>query len=332
MKILITGGAGYIGSHVVKMLGAQGHELLVYDNLSTGHAWAVLSGRLIKGDLADVRLLREVLYIFRPDAVIHLAASIQVEESVREPLKYYTDNITHSLNLLDAMRYARVENLLYSSSAEVYGIPANVPIGETAEMHPISPYGRTKEMVERILQDLAASGTVRFVALRYFNVAGADADGQLGQAYARPTHLITRALKCAKGEMPTLSIYGDDHPTPDGTSIRDYVHIDDIARAHVLALEHLMETGTSDAMNCGYGRGFSDREVVSVVKKVTGADFPVEHSYRRPDDAPALVADSTRLRSLTGWMPHHDDLEFIVHSAWEWERNLSRKLVTASSV
>ena len=331
MKIFITGGAGYIGSHVVKMLGAQGHELLVYDNLSTGHAWAILSGRLIKGDLADARLLREVLYIFRPEAVIHLAASIQVEESVREPFKYYTNNVTHSLNLLDAMQYAGVTNLLYSSSAAVYGLPASIPVDETAELRPINPYGRTKEMMERILGDLAAAERIRFIALRYFNVAGADAEGRLGQAYAQPTHLITRALKCAKGEAQVLSIYGDDYPTPDGTCIRDYIHIDDIARAHVLALEHLMETGSSDVMNCGYGRGFSVSEVVSMVKKVTGVDLPIEHADRRPGDAPALVADSARLRRLTGWMPHHNDLEFIVRSAWEWELHLSRKLVTTAA-
>jgi len=331
MKILITGGAGYIGSHVTKMLGEQGHELLIFDNLSTGHEWAVVAGKLVKGDLAEMLLLNEVMYVFRPEAVIHFAASIQVEESVRDPLKYYNNNVYNTLNLLEAMKFANVKNLLYSSSAAVYGIPASIPVDETAEMKPINPYGATKEMTERILCDVAAAGDFHYIALRYFNVAGADADGRLGQAYAKPTHLITRALKCAKGEADKLSIYGTDYPTPDGTCIRDYIHIDDIARAHVQALEHLMETGRSDAMNCGYGRGFSVNEVVSMAKKVTGVDFPVEETDRRTGDPPALIADSTRLKERTGWTPRHDDLEFIIRSAWEWELALGQKLLTASA-
>jgi UDP-glucose 4-epimerase len=332
MKIFITGGAGYIGSHVVKMLGAQGHELLVFDNLSTGHEWAVLSGKLIKGDLSEIQFLHEVLYTFRPEAVIHFAASIQVEESVREPLKYYTNNVSHTLNLLDAMTFAKVRNLLYSSSAAVYGIPDKIPVDETAELKPINPYGTTKEMVERILQDMSAAGDIHSIALRYFNVAGADIDGRIGQAYAKPTHLITRALKAAKGESAGLSIFGNDYPTPDGTCIRDYIHVDDIARAHVQALDYLMDTGKSDVMNCGYGRGFSVKEVVSMVKKVTGVDFPAEETDRRPGDPPALIADSTRLKERTGWSPRHDDLEFIIRSAWEWEQGLSRKLMAASAI
>jgi UDP-glucose 4-epimerase len=331
MKIFITGGAGYIGSHVVKMLGGQGHELLVFDNLSTGHERAVLYGNLIKGDLVDTRLLQNTMQAFSPDAVIHFAASIQVEESVRQPMKYYRNNVSNTQNLVEAMQFAAVDNLLYSSSAAVYGIPAAVPVDETAELKPINPYGTTKEMTERILRDLAAAEDFHYIALRYFNVAGADADGRLGQAYAKPTHLITRALKCAKGEAAKISIYGTDYPTLDGTCIRDYIHIDDIALAHVLALEYLMETGKSDVMNCGYGRGFSVKEVVSTVKKVTGIDFPVEEADRRPGDPPVLIADSTRLKERTGWTPQHDDLEFIIRSAWEWELKLDWKLLTASA-
>ena len=326
MKIFITGGAGYIGSHVVKMLGAQGHELLVYDNLSTGHEWAVLYGDLVKGDLADTLLLQKTMKAFSPDAVIHFAAFIAVEDSVVHPMKYYRNNVTNTQNLVEAMQHTGVKNLLYSSSAAVYGIPlADGAVAETAPMKPINPYGATKEMTERILGDLAAAEDFHYIALRYFNVAGADAEGRLGQAYARPTHLITRALKCAKGQAAKLSIYGIDYPTPDGTCIRDYIHIDDIARAHVMALEYLMATGRSDVMNCGYGRGFSVKEVVSTVKKVTGVDFPVEEADRRPGDPPALIADSTRLKQRTGWTPLHDDLEFIIRSAWEWERDLDRK-------
>jgi UDP-glucose 4-epimerase len=331
MKIFITGGAGYIGSHVVKMLGEQGHELLVFDNLSTGHEWAVLYGNLIKGDLADTRLLQKTMKAFSPDAVIHFAASIEVEESVRRPMQYYKNNVSNTQNLVEAMQLAAVDNLLYSSSAAVYGIPTDVPVDETAGLKPINPYGTTKEVTERILRDIAAAEDFHYIALRYFNVAGADAEGRLGQAYAKPTHLITRALKCAKGEAAKLSIYGTDYPTPDGTCIRDYIHIDDIACAHVQALEHLMETGRSDVMNCGYGRGFSVKDVVSTVKKVTGVDFPVEEADRRPGDPPALIADSRRLKERTGWTPRHDDLEFIIQSAWEWEQVLSRKLQTASA-
>ncbi|HUJ16776.1 MAG TPA: UDP-glucose 4-epimerase GalE [Nitrospirota bacterium] len=327
MKIFITGGAGYIGSHVVKMLGEQGHELLVFDNLSTGHERAVLYGNLVKGDLADTLLLQHTMQAFRADAVIHFAASIEVEESVRRPMKYYRNNVVNTQNLVEAMQFAAVENLLYSSSAAVYGIPSSVPVDETAELKPINPYGATKEITERILHDLAAAEDFHYIALRYFNVAGADPAGRLGQAYAKPTHLITRALKCAKGEAAKLSIYGTDYPTPDGTCIRDYIHIDDIASAHVMALEYLMETGRSDVMNCGYGRGFSVREVLSMVRKVTGVDLPVEQTGRRAGDPPALIADSMRLKERTGWTPRHDDLEFIIRTAWEWETGFERRLL-----
>ena len=330
MKIFVTGGAGYIGSHVVKMLGAQGHDLLVFDNLSTGHEWAVLYGNLIKGDLAETQLLQTAMKTFSPDAVIHFAASIEVEESVRRPMKYYRNNVNNTQNLVEAMQLAAVNHLVYSSSAAVYGIPTTVPVDETAELKPINPYGTTKEMTEQILRDLAAAEDFHYIALRYFNVAGADADGRLGQAYDKPTHLITRALKCAKGETSLLSIYGTDYPTPDGTCVRDYIHIDDIACAHLRALEHLMETGRSDVMNCGYGRGFSVKEVVATIKKVTGVDFPVEVAERRPGDPPVLVADSTRLKERTGWTPRHDDLEFIIRSAWTWESELGRKILTTS--
>ncbi len=325
MKICVTGGAGYIGSHVIKALGREGHDLLVFDNLSTGHAWAVLSGKLIKGDLSELDFLNEVMYTFRPEAVIHFAASIQVEESVREPLKYYTNNVSNTLNLLDAMKFARVRNFLYSSSAAVYGIPDIIPVDETAELKPINPYGTTKEMVERVLQDMSAAGDLDYIALRYFNVAGADIDGHIGQAYAKPTHLITRALKAAKGESAGLSIFGNDYSTPDGTCIRDYIHVDDIARAHVLALEYLMDTGKSEAMNCGYGHGFSVKEVVSMVKQVTGVDFPVSDAPRRAGDSPVIVAGNSRLKERTGWEPRHDDLEFIIRTAWEWERGLDQR-------
>lgn len=325
MKIFITGGAGYVGSQVVKVLGREGHDLLIYDNLSTGHKWAVLYGQLVKGDLSGTSLLNKVMKEFLPDAVIHFAASIRVEESVREPLKYYENNVCNTVNLLKAMKLAKVRNFIYSSSAAVYGIPAIVPVEETAEMKPINPYGTTKAIVEQILQDVSAANDFRYIALRYFNVAGADPDGHIGQAYKNPTHLLTRALKTAKGEFDKLSVYGTDYPTPDGTCLRDYIHVDDLARAHVQSLDYLMDKGKSDVLNCGYGHGFSVREVISLVKKVTGVDIPVEEAERREGDSPVVVACSDRLRLQTGWKPRYDDLEFIVRTAWEWEINLAGK-------
>jgi len=319
MKLLITGGAGYIGSHIVKALGKQQHDILVYDNLSTGHEWAVLYGRLVKGDLADTKLLNETLKAFQPDAVIHFAASIQVGESVLKPLLYYRNNVINTMNLLEVMEKNNVKNLIYSSTAAVYGLPEKIPVDETATLVPVNPYGQSKAMVEHILQDLSAATPFHFIALRYFNVAGADSECRIGQAYRESTHLITRALKTAHGEFSKLFIYGTDYPTPDGTCIRDYIHVDDLANAHVLSLNFLMETGKSEIMNCGYGHGFSVREVVATAKKVTRIDFPVADTGRRAGDTAQVVADSAKLRRVTGWKPRHDDLEFIIKTAWDWE-------------
>lgn len=320
MKIFVTGGAGYIGSHVVKALGEAGHEICVCDNLSTGHEWAVLSGRLVKGDLADVAVLDRAIQEFRPDAVMHFAASIQVEESVREPLLYYRNNVVNSLNLLDAMVKNGIKYLIYSSTAAVYGMPDVMPVTEETPMSPINPYGASKVMVEQALRDLTAAKDFRYIALRYFNVAGADPGGRIGQAYRDATHLITRALKTAKGEYACLSVFGTDYPTEDGTCIRDYIHVNDLASAHVLALDRLAETGRSDIFNCGYGHGFSVRDVVRTVKIVTGIGFKVVATERRAGDPPAIVADSSKLRKTTGWAPKHDDLEFIIRTAWDWEK------------
>jgi UDP-glucose 4-epimerase len=321
MRILVTGGAGYIGSHVVKALGRKGHDVLVYDNLSTGHPWAVLYGRLVEGELADSRHLEETMDEFRPEAVMHFAASIQVEESVREPLMYYRNNVANSLSLLDAMRKCGVRRLIYSSTAAVYGIPQRIPVDESAPLQPINPYGATKTMMERVIQDVVATGNLQCVTLRYFNVAGADGEGRIGQAYAEATHLITRALKTAKGERPELAIFGTDYPTPDGTCIRDYIHVDDLAEAHMMALESLlMKNEGWTVMNCGYGHGFSVREVIDVVCRVTGVPIAVRETGRRPGDPPALVSDSGRIRALTGWTPRYDNLDYIVRTAWDWEK------------
>ncbi len=322
MRILVTGGAGYIGSHAVKALGKAGHEICVFDNLSTGHEWAVLSGKLVKGDLEDRAAIDRALREFRPEAIMHFAAYIQVEESVREPLKYYRNNVANTLNLLESMRANGVGRFIYSSTAAVYGIPEHIPVRETAPMLPINPYGMTKVMIERVLADLAAATDFRYATLRYFNVAGADSGGELGQAYSEATHLITRALKTAHGEFSKLFIFGTDYPTSDGTCIRDYIHVDDLADAHVKALDHLVRTGRSEVMNCGYGSGYSVKEVVETAKRVTGIDFPVEETGRRAGDPPALVADSTKLMQATGWKPRFNDLEYIIRTAWEWERKL----------
>jgi UDP-glucose 4-epimerase len=322
MRILVTGGAGYIGSHVVKALGEEGYEILVLDNLSTGHDWAVLHGILVKGDLSDRTLVNEVIEDFSPDAVMHFAALIQVEESVREPLKYYRNNTVNTLNLLEVMKENGVKNFVFSSTAAVYGIPEKIPVDEDAPLNPINPYGSSKVAVEMLLKDLSGNGDVRYVALRYFNVAGADPEGRIGQAYRESTHLITRALKTAKGEFSELSVYGNDYATPDGTCIRDYIHVDDLADAHVMALRYLVHEKRSEVFNCGYGHGYSVRQVVEKVKKITGVDFRVKETGRRAGDPPVLVAANAKIKRALNWNPRYDDLGYIIKTAWEWERKL----------
>ena len=272
-RILVTGGAGYIGSHTVLALGEAGYEVLAYDNLSTGHRWAVLHGDFVEGDLADKDLLRATIRSFAPDAVIHFAAFIEVNESVLKPLKYYINNTVNSINLIALMIEENVKNLVFSSTAAVYGAPEKVPVEESAPLAPVNPYGASKMMVERILSDVAhAVPGFGYVSLRYFNVAGADSKGRIGQAYRNPTHLITRALRAALGRSPRLEIFGTDYPTFDGTGVRDYIHVNDLARAHLLALQGLEGGIHSQVLNCGYGHGFSVRQVVDAVRKVTGRD------------------------------------------------------------
>src|SRR4030043_407275 len=322
MKILVTGGAGYIGSHVVKVLGQRGYEILVYDNLSTGHEWAVLYGRLVKGDLSDKVFLDKVIKEFNPDAIMHFAAFIQVEESVREPLKYYRNNTVNTLNLLEIMQKNGIKNFIFSSTASVYGIPEKIPVDEDTPINPINPYGSSKAAVEWILNDLSQASDFNYVSLRYFNVAGADPVGRIGQAYKEATHLITRALKTAKGIFDKLQIFGTDYPTTDGTCIRDYIHVDDLAMAHLITLDYLLDKGKSNVFNCGYGYGYSVKEVVEAVKKITHIDFKTEEVGRRPGDPPVLVADSSKLKSELNWKPVHADLEYIIMTAWEWEKKL----------
>ncbi len=325
MKILVTGGAGYIGSHIVKSLGEKGYDIVVFDNLSFGHEWAVLYGKLIKGDLADKELLDRVFSTEKLDAVIHMSALIVVDESVREPLKYYRNNFVNAINLLDVCLKYKVKNFIFSSTAAVYGIPEKVPVTEESPLMPINPYGASKMMVERVLKDLSLSEDFRYVALRYFNVAGADSLARIGQARKDATHLITVSLRTALGLRNHLDIFGTDYPTYDGTCIRDYIHVDDLADVHILALEYLMSGGESRVYNCGYGHGYSVKEIVSKVKDVTGIDFPVKYTERRAGDPPSLIADSSRIRKEINWIPRFDDIGYIIKTAWEWEKKFQGK-------
>ena len=322
MKVLVTGGAGYIGSHIVKALGEKGYDIVVYDNLSYGHDWALLYGKLIQGELADKERLSSVFKEERFDAVIHMAALILVDESVRDPLKYYRNNLVNALNLIETCTAFDVTRFIFSSTAAVYGIPDQVPVTEQAPLVPINPYGASKMMVERVLNDSSISHNFRHVSLRYFNVAGADPLARIGQARKDATHLITVSLRTALGVRDCLDIFGTDYPTQDGTCIRDYIHVDDLSAAHILALEYLMSGGKSSIYNCGYGHGYSVKDVVEKVKEVTGIDFPTRNTTRRPGDPPILVADATRLKNELGWIPKFDDLEYIIKTAWEWEKKV----------
>jgi UDP-glucose 4-epimerase len=322
--ILVTGGAGYIGSHVVRDLGENGFFPVVLDNLSSGKPEAVLAGELVRGDVADAELVGSLLRRHAIRSVMHFAAFIQVGESVRLPLKYYENNSFNCLRLLKTCLENGVENFIFSSTAAVYGMPEKVPVDEKAPLLPINPYGGSKLVSEMLLRDTAAANPgFRYVALRYFNAAGADRQARLGQDYRQPTHLLTLALKTALGQYPRLDVFGTDYPTPDGTAIRDYIHVDDLAGAHLLALKHLKGGGDSRVFNCGYGIGHSVLDVVAAAKRVSGVDFPVVHTVRRPGDPAALVADSGAIRRELGWAPKVPGLDEIVASAWSWEKKLA---------
>ncbi len=322
MAILVTGGAGYIGSHLVLELIDRGEEVVVLDDLSTGRRAAVPpAARLVEGDIADAGLLAGLLPGI--DTIFHFAGSIVVPESHADPLGYYLNNTVRSRALIAAAVAAGVPRFVFSSTAAVYGVPARVPIGEDAPLAPISPYGSSKMMTETMLRDAAAAHPIAYVALRYFNVAGADPAGRAGQSTPNATHLIKVAAQAALGLRPRLEIYGTDYPTEDGTCVRDYIHVSDLARAHALALDHLRGGGASAVLNCGYGRGFSVLEVVEAVRAVHGAPFEVAHRGRRPGDPPALVAETGRIRALLGWRPELDDLRTIVAQAMAWEARLA---------
>lgn len=322
-KVLVTGGCGYIGSHVVRHLSEAGYEVVVYDNLSTGFRDALLNGEeLIEADLADHEALAEALRQHNFKTVLHFAASIIAPESVSLPLKYYGNNTRNTLGLLEACVRFGVSRLIFSSTAAVYGIPEGGTASEESILSPINPYGTSKLMSEWMLRDAASAHGMKYVALRYFNVAGADPQARTGQRTPEATHLIKIACQTALGQRAEASIYGTDYPTQDGTGIRDYIHIEDLAAAHLAALDYLNKGGESTAMNVGYGRGSSVREVLSMVKQVSGIDFKVVESDRRPGDPACLIAKAERIGRLTGWHPRYDSLQTIVEDAWRWESKL----------
>jgi UDP-glucose 4-epimerase len=320
--ILVTGGAGYIGSHVARQLGERGEDIVTLDNLSTGFRSSVLHGDLVVGDTGDMDLVSRVLAERRVETVMHFAAHIVVPESVADPLKYYRNNTANTRSLLECCVKAGVKHFVFSSTAAVYGIPAGGEASEETATRPINPYGWSKLMSEQMLRDVGAVTPLRHVALRYFNVAGADPQGRIGQATPEATHLIKVACEHVVGKRRGLSIFGTDYDTPDGTCIRDYIHVEDLAAAHLRALAYLRDGGTSTTLNCGYGQGFSVREVLDKVAKVAGQELVVEEAPRRAGDPPILIARAGRIRETLGWTPRHADLGEIVSSALSWERRL----------
>lgn len=321
-KILVTGGAGYIGSHVVKQLGEAGYEVVVYDNLSTGFKQAILYGELVEANLEDLDTLDATFAKHQFDGVMHFAGSIVVPESVEKPLMYYANNTVNSMNLIQMCIKHNIKNFIFSSTAAVYGTLENGFAKEDMPTLPINPYGESKLMTEHMLRDTSfAYDHFNYVALRYFNVSGADPDGKIGQAFPGATHLIKVNCEAATGKRDKTFIFGTDFETPDGTGIRDYIHVADLAKAHLKAIEYLFENSQSQVMNCGYGHGYSVKEVVKTVKEISGKDFPVEETGRRAGDPAQLVSIVDKIKSTIDWIPDHDNLSFIIKTAYEWEKS-----------
>lgn len=332
MKVLVTGGAGYIGGHTVLELLRRGEDVVVLDDLSTGFRAAVAAeAHLVQGDIGDAGLLASTMREHRPDAVIHFAAKAVVPDSVAHPLLYWGDNTAKTRTLVEQSVAAGVKVFIFSSTSAVYGNPPIIPVPEDGPKHPVSPYGRSKLVAEWILEDTAAATDLRYAALRYFNVAGADPEGRLGQSTARATHLIKVAVQTALGQREGIEVYGTDYPTRDGSCIRDYIHVTDLARAHIAALDHLTRNRENVVLNCGYGRGYSVLEVLDTVKRVSGVDFKVTLAGRRPGDPAEVVAGADKIRATLDWQPAYDDLETIVRTALDWERKLAGGIWANSS-
>lgn len=322
--VLVTGGAGYIGSHVCKALAQAGYTPITYDNLVYGHRWAVKWGPLEEGDILDRKRLDQVIYRYQPKAVMHFAAYAYVGESVENPGKYYRNNVTGTLNLLEAMRDNQLDKVIFSSTCATYGIPQRVPITENHPQRPINPYGASKLMIERMLEDFYVAHGIRSISLRYFNAAGADPDGEIGEDHDPEPHLVPLALFAALGRRPGITIFGVDYETPDGTCIRDFIHVTDLGDGHLLALKALENGAQRAAYNLGNGLGFSVREVIKTAKDVTGRSIKVKIGARRSGDPPSLVGDARKAINELGWKQHYSDLSVIIETAWKWSLSHSR--------
>jgi UDP-glucose 4-epimerase len=324
-SILVTGGAGYIGSHTLLQLTARGERVVVLDDLSTGYRQAVRVVPLVVGNVGDRALVDKVLREHQVDTIVHFAANTIVPESVSNPLKYYGNNTCATRALLEAAAHAGVKHFVFSSTAAVYGMPASGTASEDTPTSPINPYGTSKLMSEWMLRDLCAATSMRYVALRYFNVAGSDMKGRVGHAAPKATLLVKVACQVAVGARPYLSVFGTDYPTPDGTGVRDYIHVEDLATAHLQALQYLRDGGQSLIANCGYGHGYSVREVIGSLEKIAGLKLPVREEPRRAGDPPALIAQAKKVRDVLGWTPKLDDIDTIVRSQLDWERHMQRE-------
>ncbi|MFW5787986.1 MAG: UDP-glucose 4-epimerase GalE [Halanaerobiales bacterium] len=319
--VMVIGGAGYIGSHMVKLLKSRDYKVLVYDNLSTGYDKLLMTDNFIRGNLGDKEKLNEVFRSHNVDAVMHFAAFIEVRESMKNPLKYYKNNVSRVVNLLEVMRENDINYFIFSSSAAVYGEPERIPIREEDDKSPINPYGRTKLMVEDILYDLDRAHDFNFASFRYFNASGADESGKIGEMHDPETHLIPLVLKTALGERDKIYIYGNDYDTRDGSCIRDFIHVNDLARAHLMGLEYLLKGGSSEYINLGSGEGYSVKEIIEKSKEISGIDFEVEETKRREGDPAVLIADSSKAQKLLGWSPEYS-LDEIITTAWNWHKKL----------
>jgi UDP-glucose-4-epimerase GalE len=325
MKVLVTGGAGYIGSHTVKELFKKGYEVVVFDNFSTGRKELLVGGELIEGDLMDKDSIEDALKRGNFGAVLHFASLIQVGESYADPQKYYTHNLVSSLNLLDAMLKAKVKAFIFSSSAAVYGVPLQVPIPENHPLSPVNPYGQTKVFVEKILEDYQRAYGLKYISLRYFNAAGADPDGLLGEMHEPETHLIPNLLLFLLGEKKGFDLYGTDFPTEDGTAVRDYIHVTDLARAHVLALRKLLESSRSEFINLGTNTGYSVLEIIKKTEAITGKKVLYKERPKRKGDVPVLLASNEKAEKILGWKLSHSDIATIIQTAWNWHQKTAKK-------